>query len=82
MTFKTDDMGRTELFFYAGSGDLKAVESLIFSLAGTGMCPQRLSMIEHKDKNGKTAADVAEENGHTEISRLLNSEQGRMEYFG
>jgi len=82
MSFKIDDMGRTELFFYAASGDLKAVENVIFSLAGTGMCPQRLSMIAHKDKNGKTAAEVADENGHLEISRLLNSEQGRMEYFG
>ncbi len=82
MPFKTDDLGRTELFFHAASGNLQAVEKVIFSLAGTGMCPQRLSMISHKDKNGQTAADIADENGHTEISKLLNSEQGRMEYFG
>ena len=82
MPFKTDDLGRTELFFHAASGNLQAVEKVIFSLAGTGMCPQRLSMISHKDKNGHTAADIADENGHTEISKLLNSEQGRMEYFG
>ena len=82
MTLKTDELGRTELFLHAASGDLKAVEEIIFSLAGTGMCPQRLSMIEHKDMNGQTAADIAEQNGHAEISKLLHSEQGRMEYFG
>ena len=81
MLFKIDDMNRTELFFFAATGDIKSVERLIFSLAGTGMCPQRLSLIAHKDKNGQTAADVAEENGHEEISKLLNSEQGRMEFF-
>ena len=81
MPFNTDDKGRTELFFYAAVGNLKAVEDVIFALAGTGMCPQRLSMIAHKDNDGKTAAVVAEENGHSDISKLLNSEQGRMEYF-
>lgn len=81
MAFKTDDMGRTELFFHAASGNLKAVERIIFSLTGTGMCPQRLSMIEHKDNTGKKAADVAEENGHKEIAGLLRSEEGRMSFF-
>lgn len=81
MPFKTDDLGRTELFFHAASGNIKEVERIIFSLVGTGMCPQRLSMIMHRDNEGKTAADLAEENGHTEIVNLLKSEECRMSFF-
>lgn len=81
-TIKTsDDQGRTILFFHAATGNLSEVEKLIFALPGTGMCPQRLSLISHKDKDGLTAADVAEQNGHEEIATLLRSEQGRMEFF-
>ena len=54
---------------------------MIFSLAGTGVCCQRLSLIETKDSSGSTAADVAERNGHPEIASLLRGEQMRMEDF-
>jgi len=54
---------------------------MIFSLSGTGLSPQRLSLITIKDLNGLTAADVAEQAGHKEIASLLRGEQGRMEFF-
>ena len=54
---------------------------MIFSLRGTGLSLPRLKLITTKDHSGLTAADVAEENGHEEIARLLRVEQGRMEYF-
>jgi ankyrin repeat protein len=45
------------------------------------MFPPRPSLITTKDHSGLTAADLAEQNGHEEIVRLLRSEQGRMEFF-
>jgi hypothetical protein len=79
--FDVDDRGRTILFHYAATGDIEEVKRIIFRQAGTGMSGQRLSLISHEDNEGSTAADVAMNAGHLEISSLLNSEQGRMEYF-
>ena len=79
--FEQDTLGRTALFYAAEKGLEKEVSEMIFSLRGTGLSPTRLSLISIKDHSGLTAADVAEQNGHDEIARLLRSEQGRMEYF-
>ena len=79
--FKLDLMGRTTLFYAAGGGDINAVEKIIFSLSGTGMSLQRLSLIKIKDVNGQTAIDMAEQAGHKEVASLLSSEKGRMEFF-
>lgn len=54
---------------------------MIFSLSGTGLSLQRLSLLVIKDLNGLTAADAAEQAGYEEIAGLLRSEQGRMEFF-
>ena len=54
---------------------------MIFSLAGTGVCCQRLRVIAEKDSYGLTASEVAEQNGHKEIADLLRGEQMRMEFF-
>ena len=79
--FARDSIGRTTLFYAAESGDLEQVRRMIFSLAGTGLWPQRLSLIEIKDSSGLTASDVAEQAGHKGIADLLRSEQMRMEFF-
>ena len=79
--FAQDSVGRTALFYAAERGDLKEVRRMIFSLAGTGLCCQRLSLIAIRDASGLTASDVAEQAGHTEIAGLLRGEQGRMEFF-
>lgn len=79
--FDVDDHGRTVLFHYAGTGNIEEVEKIVFRLPGTGMSPQRLALISHKDNDGLTAADIAEKSGHTKIANLLNKEQGRMEFF-
>jgi len=79
--FEVDDHGQTSLFHLAARGRLSEVEGMIFRLGGTGLCPERLTLIATKDDAGLTAADVAEQNGHADIARLLRSEQGRMEYF-
>ena len=79
--FKRDSSGRTRLFYAAETGDLAEVQRLIFSLAGTGLSPQRLSLIALTDSSGLTAADVAAEAGHKDIAALLRKEQMRMEYF-
>ncbi len=79
--FERDSAGRTTLFYAAERGDLEEVNRMIFSLAGTGLCCQRLSLIEVKDSSGLTASDVAEQAGHKEIASLLRGEQMRMEYF-
>lgn len=76
-----DAAGRTPLFGAAERGVLREVEEMIFSLRGTGFAPPRLGLIEIKDNQGLTAADVAEQFGHVEIARLLRSEQARMEMF-
>ncbi len=79
--FAQDSIGRTALFYAAERGDLEEVRRIIFSLAGTGLCCQRLSLIEIRDSSGLTASDVAEHAGHKEIADLLRGEQGRMEFF-
>jgi len=79
--FERDSDGRTALFYAAERGNLEEVSRMIFSLAGTGMSCQRLSLIGIKDSSGFTASDVAEQNGHKEVAELLLGEQGRMEFF-
>ena len=79
--FAQDSVGRTALFYAAERGDLKEVRRMIFSLAGTGLCCQRLSLIGIRDSSGLTASDVAEQAGHKGIADLLRGEQGRMEFF-
>ena len=79
--FQRDSLGRTPLFYAAEKGREEEVREMIFSLRGTGVFPPRLSLIARQDHEGLTAADVAEQNGHQEIARLLRAEQGRMEYF-
>jgi hypothetical protein len=79
--FEQDALGRTPLFYAAEKGLQAEVEEMIFSLQGTGLAPARLSLITMRDRAGLTAADVAEQNGHEEIARLLRGEQGRMEYY-
>jgi ankyrin repeat protein len=79
--FAQDVVGRTALFYAAERGDLKEVRRMIFSLAGTGLWPQRLALIESRDSSGLTASDVAEQAGHKEIAELLRGEQMRMEFF-
>ena len=79
--FAQDSDGRTTLFYAAERGDLDQVRQIIFSLAGTGLWPQRLALIEIRDSSGLTASDVAERAGHQEIADLLRGEQMRMEFF-
>ena len=79
--FALDSVGRTTLFYAAERGDLEEVRRIIFSLAGTGLSPQRLSLIGRKDSSGLTASDVAEQAGHKGIADLLRGEQMRMEFF-
>ena len=79
--FEKDKNGKTLLFDAVETGNLKIVEILIFSLMGTGMSLQRLTLLEIKDDKGKTAEDVAKENGFTEIEKLLMTEKGRMEFY-
>ena len=80
--FKTDKRGRTMLFYAAEFGDFETVKAIIYKLAGTGISPQRLALINRKDLEGLTAIDLAEEAGNSEIADLLRSEKGRMEFFG
>ena len=79
--FKTDKKGRTTLFYATEIGDLETVKAIIYKLAGTGVSCQRLALINRRDLEGKTAIDIAEEAGNSEIVNLLRSEKGRMEFF-
>jgi hypothetical protein len=79
--FARDAEGRTTLFYAAEKGDMDQVRRIIYSLSGTGLSLQRLSLITIVDASGLMAADVAEGAGHEEIARLLRGEQGRMEFF-
>lgn len=79
--FTRDPSGRTRLFHAAERGDLDEVRKIIYNLTGTGLSPQRLSLLTIRDSAGMTAAEVAERAGNQEIADLLHSEQARMEYF-
>lgn len=79
--FARDARGRTPLFDAAERGDEAEVRRLMFSLAGTGVLPQRLAFLEIRDSEGRTAADVAEAAGHAAIAELIRGEIMRMECF-
>ena len=79
--FARDSIGRTRLFYAAEQGDLDEVQRIIYNLTGTGISPQRLSLITIRDSAGLTAAEVAEHAGNKDIADLLRSEQMRMEYY-
>ncbi len=79
--FKTDERGRTTLFYAAEIGDMETVKAIIYKLAGTGVSCQRLALINRKDLAGLTAIDVAAQAGNSEIVDLLQSEKMRMEFF-
>ena len=79
--FKTDEKGRTTLFYAAEIGDIEAVKAIIYKLAGTGVSCQRLALINRKDMDGLTAIDIAEKVGNKEIVDLLQVEKMRMEFF-
>lgn len=79
--FDVDQMGRTELMKRASDGDMPAVERIIYSLLGTGIFCQRLSLICLTDNEGKTAIDAAREGEHEAIDELLSHEQRRMEWY-
>lgn len=79
--FKEDDIGRTPLFYAVAKNDIKEVETIIFSLPGTGLSCRRLALLTHKDHSGMTAVDLAEKLGHEKIRALLSGERGRMEFF-
>jgi ankyrin repeat protein len=78
--FDRDPLGRTGLFYAAESGLIEEVREIIFSLPGTGLFPARLALISIKDCTGLTASELAQQNGHKAIAKLLLGEQGRMEY--
>ena len=63
-----DAFGRTQLFYAAEKGLEEEVREMIFSLRGTGMFPERLTLISIQDHSSLTAADVAERNSHEEIA--------------
>ncbi len=79
--FKTDDKGRTILFYYSSIGNKDQVEKIIFSLPSTGLSGQRLALIKHKDNDGLTAIDVAINSGYNEIATLLEVEVDRINFF-
>lgn len=76
-----DGLGRTPLFYAAEQGLEEEVWEILSRFRGTGMSPPRLVLITTKDQSGLTAADVAEQNGHKEVARLLRKEEVRMEYY-
>lgn len=79
--FKTDERGRTTLFYAAEMGDIETVKTIIYKLVGTGISCQRLALINRKDREGLTAIDVAEQAGNSDIVGLLRSEKIRMEFY-
>ncbi|MFN2233942.1 MAG: hypothetical protein ACK2U1_06900 [Anaerolineales bacterium] len=79
--FKTDDKGRTILFHYAAIGDQHQVEKIIYGLPSAGLTSQRLALINHRDHDGLSAADVAAKSGHNAIASLLQAEADRINFF-
>ncbi len=76
-----DKNGKTILFYAVETGNLKIVKLLIFSLVGTGIKPQRLSLLQIKDNERNTAEDIANKRGFKKIRELLGTERYKMEIF-
>ena len=78
---KEDSRGRTALFHAVETGDMEFVKEVVFKFVGTGVFCQRLALIDHRDKSGETAIDLAKRLGFEEIESFLVGEKMRMEYF-
>lgn len=80
--FEVDAGGRTRLFYLAQEGRDEEIERLLGKLPGTGFYPQRLGLLLTRDREGLTAADLAERHGHTALADLLRYKAWAMETFG
>ena len=79
--FKTDERGRTGLFYAAERGNTEEVKAILNNLTGTGISCQRLALINLKDSEGLSAIDAAERAGKNDIAELLRIEKLRMEFY-
>jgi hypothetical protein len=79
--FAKDEKGRTPLHHAAARGVESEVWAVLSKVRGTGIFPPRQGLIEIKDAEGLTAADLAERSGHAKIAELLRGEVSRMEFF-
>ena len=79
--FAKDEKGRTALHHAAARGVETEVWAVLAKVRGTGAFPPRQGLIELRDADGLTAADLAERGGHAKIAELLRGEVSRMEFF-
>ena len=79
--FRTDNEGRTVLFYAAARGDCDIIWELLWRLPGTGIACARGSLLNTHDTHGKLAEDFAEAHGHEEAKQLLVHERIRIEYY-
>jgi serine/threonine-protein phosphatase 6 regulatory ankyrin repeat subunit B len=64
-----DNQGQTSLMHAAAKGHAEVLDLLLRSFAANN--PQRLDLVNLKDKTGKTAAQLAEAAGHQTLAALL-----------
>ena len=79
--FRTDNEGRTVLFYAAARGDCDIIWALLRRLPGTGIICARGSLLNRKDSHGDRAEDFAEQYRHDEAKQLLVHERIRIEYY-
>lgn len=79
--FAIDELGRTALHRACEQGDRETAWDLLNQVAGTGVSPQRQSLLEMRDHSGRTAADAADAAGYVELAAELRGEWMRMDFF-
>ena len=79
--FAVDELGRTPLHRACERGDREAAWAILRTFAGTGIFPQRQSVLEYRDASGRTAAEVAEHAGYSSLAEELRAEWMRMDMF-
>lgn len=77
---KKSEIKNKKLFDAIENRDLEKVKKIIFSFPGTGTYPQRLTILESVNVEGKTPLEIAEENDYKEIVELIKTEILRMKY--
>jgi ankyrin repeat protein len=79
--FERDEKGNTALFYISEKGDFEMFKTVVCSVPGTGIFPQRLALLEIKNNDNETVLDIAKRKGLKEIQDFIESEILRMEYF-
>lgn len=69
------------LFELSAAGRFQALKSYVLSFRGTGLACPRLALLQQRNPQGLTAAELARAQGWSKIADWLERERMRLEIF-